>query len=224
MGYNRKRHEKGGGRGGGNGNRRQRGRGHINVASATRVVVDAASEVRVRPLVINEETRWKPRSLTANKQVNESKQTQDARLVLLLLNKLTPQNFNKLVPCFVSQCTIHKSNERKNDTINAIIDRASLDMRYGPIYAHLCKRLASDLPNGEMTDGEAMPVSFRDSLLTFCRENINPPVDGSSAIDLFEHPEERRIRLAIARHHYVGSQRFVGELYNSGTFQSTETL
>jgi hypothetical protein len=59
--------------------------------------------------------------------------------------------------------------------------------------------------------------SFRDLLLSHCRENANPPVNGFANDphddDLFEHPEEKSVRLALARHCYAGSQRFVGELY-----------
>ena len=229
MGYREKKHTKGGGRGGNsNGNRRQRGRGATS--SAIIAVVDAATDLPIRPLAINEETRWKPRSrLTTNidEADSRSSETHDARLVLLLLNKLTPQNFNKLVPTFLSQCTIHKSNERMKDTITAIIDRASLDVRYAPTYAHLCKKLASDLSKGTDEEAHTTHVSFRDVLLSYCREHVNPPVNGpldNPQEDIFEHPEERNVRLALARHCYVGSQRFIGELYNSDAFQLTETL
>jgi hypothetical protein len=221
MGYSRKNRDKGGGRGGnGNGSRRQRGRG------ATASVI-AVTCLPIRPLEINEETRWKPHSLSPNIEEAESRETDDARMVLLLLNKLTPQNFHKLVPTFVSQCMIHQSTERMKDTIVSIIDRASLDERYAPMYALLCKKLALDLSKGTDKHVDAAQVSFRNVLLSYCRENVLPPVNESSAAsqeDFFEHPEERNIRLALAHHRYVGSQHFIGELYNSGVFQLQETL
>ena len=221
MGYSRKNRDEGGGRGGnGNGSRRQRGRG------ATASVI-AVTYLPIRPLEINEETRWKPHSLTPNIEEAESRETHDARMVLLLLNKLTPQNFHKLVPTFVSQCMIHQSTERMKDTIISIIDRASLDERYAPMYALLCKKLALDLSKGTDKHVDAAQVSFRNVLLSYCRENVLPPVNESSTApqnDLFEHPEERNIRLSLARHGYIGSQRFIGELYNNGMFQLQETL
>jgi hypothetical protein len=104
MGYSRKKkHAKGGGRtctgsSNNNGNRRQRGRGATSSAIHVSVVNNAATpDLPIRPLEINQETRWKPRSLASNIKEAESSETHDSRLVLQLLNKLTPQNFKKLV-------------------------------------------------------------------------------------------------------------------------------
>jgi len=215
MGYKKKLNEKS--RGHGNGSLR-RGRG----SSSTATTVSAAAPP-VRPLEINEETRWKPRSLLASEE-NESSETHDSRLVLLLLNKLTPQNFDKVATVFLSQTTIHESNERMKHAIDEIVKRASLDMRYAQVYARLCKSLASDLPKGI---GDSC-VSFREALLQFCRDiTINPPSFDRSPHEedsLFEHPEEREVRLTLARHLNVGSKRFVGELYNCGVFQLSVML
>ena len=207
MGYNRRRRDKERGRGG-SGNRRQRGR-----------AVPITTVSSLRPLEINEETRWKPRSLTASNE-EESEESRQARLVLLLLNKLTPQNFDKIVTDFVAQTTMHESNERTRNAIDSIVERASLDMRYSQVYAQLCQRLASDLC------GESC-ISFREALLNHCRENLNPLTNSTTAYpqeDLFEHPEERKVRLALARRRYVGSKRLVGELHNNSVFQMAEVL
>lgn len=214
MGYNKKRNKQVRGRGGGN-----RGRSSTTTAASSHVPV-------VRPLVINEETRWKPRSLTVNNPENDSsEQEQDARLVLLLLNKLTPQNFDKVVSSFLSQTRIHQSNEKMENTIEAIIERASLDMRYAQVHAKLCQRLASDLSK----EKDESCISFREALLNYCRQHVSPPTDTCSAADdphedMFEHPEERQARLLLARHRYVGSNSLLGELCNNGFFDLAEIL
>ena len=217
MGCKKKHHEHR--RGHGNGNRRRRGRAGDDGSTASEV----SAAVIIRPLDINEETRWKPRSLTTSEQ-NDSTETHDARLLLLLLNKLTPQNFDKVVPVFLSQTTIHQSNESLKHAIDSIVDRASLDTRYAQVYARLCERVASSLPQAK----EQSILSFRQALLNYYRASLAPSIDGSNEVpheeDLFEHPEERDVRLILERHRYVGSKRFLGELYNSGVFYLSDIL
>lgn len=220
MGYKKKDHEQAQSHGSGNRGRRRRGS-----SSSITSAVSSTTHVSVRPLAINEETRWKPRSLTESSSNSESNETQDDRLVLLLLNKLTPQNFDKVVAVFLAQTTIHESNERMKEAIKAIIDRASLDMRYAQVYARLCQRLATDLPKGS---GESC-ISFLQALLNDCRESVNATCESLSSNgpheeDLFEHPEERELRLSLARRRYVGSKRFIGELFNSGLLELANIL
>jgi hypothetical protein len=90
MGYSRKKkHAKGGGRkctgsssNNNNGNRRQRRRGATSSAIHVSVVNNAATpDLPIRPLEINQETRWKPRSLASNIKEAESSETHDSRLL-----------------------------------------------------------------------------------------------------------------------------------------------
>jgi len=204
MGYKNKKHYEHGGGGRRRGGNRRRRR------------TTPASVHPVRPLDINEETLWQPHRLTARTN-EESQEARDARLVLLLLNKLTPDNFDKLITWFLSETTIHLSQERTHTAIHEITERAALDVRYAQVYARLCARLASDLERS----------SFRETLVQYCcRQDttLTEHLSTSFPETLLEHPEERNARLLLERRKNVGTKRFIGELYSNGVLELSELL
>lgn len=160
--------------------------------------------------------RWKPRSMFLNAKdadvkAAEPDELRDARLLRLLLNKLTPSNLDKLVSVFVSETTVHLSNDRMRDAVVTIVSRASLDRRFAPVHAELCGRLVKDLPAPAPPSADNV-LTFREALGQFCLDDLNVVGIQTPAV------EDSDLLQIIQRQRYIGSNRFIGELCNQGVF------
>jgi hypothetical protein len=161
-------------------------------------------------LEVDDDTRWKPRNCSSAALLennHESHDLQDERLVRWLLNKITPSNFDKIVTVFLAETTIHESRERMMNAINTIVVRAAFDGRYAAVYAKFCGTLVADLPVLSTLESSNL---FRMCLLDVCQRDLSVNM-------------ECRF-LDIARKRFIGSKRFVGELYNAGVLSLDEVM
>jgi len=137
-----------------------------------------------------------------------------------VLNKLTPENYDKLIPALKEIVT--QGPKFQQGIIAIIYDKAITEPNFCEMYAQCCRAL-NDLcvsvkskPSkikGDDDSGKKDP-SFRQVLLTRCQgefERVPPvhPGEGASEAELGEHAK----KVDAGKKRNKGNVKFVGELY-----------
>ncbi|XWS77357.1 hypothetical protein CRYUN_Cryun01aG0254300 [Craigia yunnanensis] len=132
-----------------------------------------------------------------------------------ILNKLTPQNFDKL---FEQVKAVNIDNAvTLTGVISQIFDKALMEPTFCEMYANFCYHLAGELPDLS-EDNEK--ITFKRLLLNKCQEEFergereqeeaNKVEEEGEAKQSEEEREEKRIK---ARRRMLGNIRLIGELY-----------
>ncbi|XP_017636079.1 eukaryotic translation initiation factor 4G-like isoform X1 [Gossypium arboreum] len=132
-----------------------------------------------------------------------------------ILNKLTPQNFEKL---FEQVKAVNIDNAGTlTGVISQIFDKALMEPTFCEMYANFCQCLAGELPDF-IEDNEK--ITFKRLLLNKCQEEFergereqeeaNKIEEEGEAKLSEEEREEKRIK---ARRRMLGNIRLIGELY-----------
>ncbi|XP_042065172.1 eukaryotic translation initiation factor 4G-like isoform X1 [Salvia splendens] len=132
-----------------------------------------------------------------------------------ILNKLTPQNFEKLFQQ-VKQVNIDNVITLSG-VISQIFDKALMEPTFCEMYANFCFHLAAELPDLSV-DNEK--ITFKRLLLNKCQEEFergereeeeaNKAEEEGEVKQTAEEREEKRLR---ARRRMLGNIRLIGELY-----------
>ncbi|XP_029438948.1 eukaryotic translation initiation factor 4 gamma 2, partial [Rhinatrema bivittatum] len=172
--------------------------------------------------------RWIPSRSTrrdvnsANNSANNSaseKERHDAifRKVRGILNKLTPEKFDKL--CLELLNVGVDSKLILKGVILLIVDKALEEPKYSSLYAQLCLRLAEDAPNFDGPSPEGQPgqkqsTTFRRLLISKLQDEFE---NRTRNVDIYDKrdgpllPEEEEQR-TIAKIKMLGNIKFIGEL------------
>ncbi|CAN6211959.1 unnamed protein product [Urochloa humidicola] len=137
------------------------------------------------------------------------------RQLKAILNKLTPQNFEKL---FEQVKEVNIDNVATlTGVISQIFDKALMEPTFCEMYANFCSHLAGALPDFS-EDNEK--ITFKRLLLNKCQEEFERGEREEAEADKTEEEgeikqtkeerEEKRIR---ARRRMLGNIRLIGELY-----------
>ncbi|XP_034709374.1 LOW QUALITY PROTEIN: eukaryotic translation initiation factor 4G-like [Vitis riparia] len=137
------------------------------------------------------------------------------RKLKAILNKPTPQNFEKL---FEQVKAVNIDNAvTLTGVISQIFDKALMEPTFCEMYANLCFHLARELPDFS-TDNEK--ITFKRLLLNKCQEEFerrereqeeaNRADEEGEIKQSEEEREEKRIK---ARRRMLGNIRLIGELY-----------
>jgi translation initiation factor 4G len=132
-----------------------------------------------------------------------------------ILNKLTPQNFEKLF-AQVKDVNIDSALTLMG-VISQIFDKALTEPTFCEMYATFCAELAIVLPEFVEDDEK---ITFRRVLLNKCQEEFEHgeleqeeaekvELEGETQLD----PKEREEKRSSARRRMLGNIRFIGELY-----------
>ncbi|KAI4364681.1 hypothetical protein MLD38_020738 [Melastoma candidum] len=137
------------------------------------------------------------------------------RQLKAILNKLTPQNFEKLFEQ-VKAVNIDNAVTLKG-LISQIFDKALMEPTFCEMYADLCRHLSQELP--DLSDDNEK-ITFRRLLLNKCQEEFERGEREQEEADKVhdegeaklseEGREEKRVK---ARRRMLGNIRFIGELY-----------
>lgn len=155
--------------------------------------------------------RWIPPSTVRRDALTQEDQNDLVfRKVRGILNKLTPENFQKLSSDLLRHAGLNSSTILKG-VILLIFEKALDEPKYSSMYAQLCKRLSEEAPNLETPNGKC---SFKDVLLNKCQDEFERRSDASKQFDqrvgpLTPEDEERR---QIAKKKMLGNIKFIGEL------------
>ncbi|KAF7667242.1 hypothetical protein LDENG_00071240 [Lucifuga dentata] len=164
--------------------------------------------------------RWLP-SRRTRRDISSSneKEQNDAifRKVRGILNKLTPEKFDKL--CLELLNVGVDSKLVLKGIILLIVDKALEEPKYSSLYAELCQRLAEDAPNFEepSTDNQATQkqnTTFRRLLISKLQDEFENRSRNVEIYDKCDGPltsdeEEQR---TIAKLKMLGNIKFIGEL------------
>lgn len=128
------------------------------------------------------------------------------RKVRGILNKLTPEKFQKLSDDLLR--TELTSKVILQGVILLIFDKALDEPKYSSMYAQLCRRLSEEAPN---FNPPHLPCSFRQLLLNKCKAEFENRADAldQHVGDTSLEEEERR---QIAKRKMLGNIKFIGEL------------
>lgn len=134
-----------------------------------------------------------------------------------ILNKLTPQNFEKL---FEQVKEVNIDNVvTLNGVISQIFDKALMEPTFCEMYANFCQLLASELPELSV---ENEKITFRRLLLNKCQEEFERgereeqeanKADNEGADEPKQSEEVREEMRLKARRRMLGNIRLIGELY-----------
>eukprot|EP01018_Ginkgo_biloba_P033520 Gb_34242 [translate_table: standard] len=137
------------------------------------------------------------------------------RQIKAILNKLTPQNFDKLFSQ-VKEVNIG-SAFTLTGVISQIFDKALMEPTFCEMYAQFCVDLAADLPEFNENNEK---VTFKRVLLNKCQEEFERGEREQAEADRYEEDdevkisEEEREQIRVkARRRMLGNIRFIGELY-----------
>jgi len=148
----------------------------------------------------------------------------------LLLNLLTPENFDKLSTQFLELNLIDEEILEK--VIDLIVDKAQLEENFCFMYAKLCRLITDNLVVPDFKpinsgDDEEKSTSkaknnFRDKLLNRVRNEFT--VERSKMIEDIRNmdipEEEKDYRETTAKRRYTGHIRFIGELFSQDMIKS----
>ncbi|XP_024151019.2 eukaryotic translation initiation factor 4 gamma 2a, partial [Oryzias melastigma] len=164
--------------------------------------------------------RWVP-SRSTRRDVNSSKDKgeNDAifRKVRGILNKLTPEKFDKL--CLELLNVGVDSKLVLKGIILLIVDKALEEPKYSQLYAQLCLRLSEDAPNFEDPSEESptaqkQNTTFRRLLISKLQDEFE---NRSKNVDLFDKHDnpltsEEEEQRSVAKLKMLGNIKFIGEL------------
>uniref|UniRef100_A0A8C1ZSN7 Eukaryotic translation initiation factor 4 gamma 2 n=1 Tax=Cyprinus carpio TaxID=7962 RepID=A0A8C1ZSN7_CYPCA len=164
--------------------------------------------------------RWVP-SRSTRRDVNSSneKEHHDAifRKVRGILNKLTPEKFDKLCLELLNVGVDNKLVLK--GVILLIVDKALEEPKYSSLYAQLCLRLAEDAPNfdgqtPEIQSSQKQSTTFRRLLITKLQDEFENRTKNVEIYDKQDNPltSEEEEQRAIAKFKMLGNIKFIGEL------------
>uniref|UniRef100_A0A804L2L1 Eukaryotic translation initiation factor 4G n=1 Tax=Musa acuminata subsp. malaccensis TaxID=214687 RepID=A0A804L2L1_MUSAM len=150
-------------------------------------------------------------------EVSKSVDKEEAkqRQLKAILNKLTPQNFEKL---FAQVKEVNIDNAvTLTGVISQIFDKALMEPTFCEMYANFCVHLACELP-GFNEDNEK--ITFKRLLLNKCQEEFERGEREQAEADKVEEEgeiqqtkEDREKKRLQARRRMLGNIRLIGELY-----------
>ncbi|KAL1352855.1 hypothetical protein AAHE18_06G198200 [Arachis hypogaea] len=136
------------------------------------------------------------------------------RQLKAILNKLTPQNFEKL---FEQVKAVNIDNAvTLTGVISQIFEKALMEPTFCEMYANFCSHLAADLPDFS-EDNEK--ITFKRLLLNKCQEEFErgereqEEADKADEGEIKLSNEEREEKRTKARRRMLGNIRLIGELY-----------
>lgn len=129
-----------------------------------------------------------------------------------ILNKLSPQNFDKLSIQFMQIGM--ESEEMMSTIVELIVTKAQLEEPFCFMYADLCKKI-TDQWTAPGDDDSALGKTFRNILLNRCQEEFEQDREAAvqAIMDMELAEDDREEKLLILKHRYTGHMRFVGEIY-----------
>lgn len=154
--------------------------------------------------------RWiPPCSVKRDGLALEEKNDSIFRKVRGILNKLSPEKFDKLslelLNVGIDSQVILKG------IILLIFEKALDEPKYSSVYAKLCHQLCEDAPNFEPTDSNI--TTFRRLLLNKCQDEFENRSKATNAFDKDgQLTEEELEQYHIAKRKMLGNIKFIGEL------------
>lgn len=132
--------------------------------------------------------------------------------VRITLNKLSPNNLEKLSKDILETCK--KSNDYLKLVVSGIFEKAWAEMKYTQMYSGLCRFLKDSFEGFSYVKQEETPTKnlFKYELLYMCEETFTSNPAENDFTGLSE--EEHKAKLEKIKKKILGNVRFIGELFN----------
>ncbi|KFB39106.1 hypothetical protein ZHAS_00006433 [Anopheles sinensis] len=173
---------------------------------------------------------WKPSFMQKNDALSEEeKKTQEiSRQFRSVLNKLTPENFAVLVEQ-VKQLEIN-TEERLDNCIKILFEKAIMELNFSDTYAQMCKELGLNIE--VKLPEESKVLNFKRKLITQCQREFEKHHTDCKRTNTLQEENDKRteaseqtaeeteeMKLELEeqknriRRRALGTIRFIGELY-----------
>lgn len=153
--------------------------------------------------------RWIPPSaLKRSTQNQDERNDKIFRKVRGILNKLTPEKFDKL--CLELLNVGIDSQIVLRGIILLIFEKALDEPKYSLLYAKLCHRLCEDTPDFE--PDVSTSKTFKKLLLTKCQDEFENRARATLAFEDGPLSAEEEEQYALAKRKMLGNIKFIGEL------------
>ena len=137
-------------------------------------------------------------------------QQQVLRKMKGILNKLTPEKFERLLGQLIPLITSH---DILQGTIALVFENAVAQPTFVAMYANLCAELDSILP--EFTGANGKPESFRKMLANTCQEEYEATESARNAAVNSAAADKEEVQ-ARAKNRLLGNVRLIAELFRKG--------
>mmetsp|Transcript_7913 Transcript_7913/g.12511 ORF Transcript_7913/g.12511 Transcript_7913/m.12511 type:complete len:611 (+) Transcript_7913:281-2113(+) len=166
----------------------------------------------LKPLIVNEETRWKSKSMKHRVSIIQHPEEHEVKTLsteeivgkaLLILNKMSWTTLERLTEKFMLQTDITNNAEVRAAIIAMIVNKAQTQPHFGGMYAQLCAIIAKQFK------------PFKKELLTACQHEfeVNTEDKIKEATKDLTAPDEIEYHANLIRKAYIGHMKFLGELY-----------
>ncbi|OQV18775.1 putative Eukaryotic translation initiation factor 4 gamma 3 [Hypsibius exemplaris] len=188
-------------------NRDMHGGGHGQGPAPRVITLNTSSRYEEMPV---NENAWKPAHKRGQDDLDADEKTLAS--VRALLNKITPNNYEKLSNKMLEE-KFTETPDLLLGAVDVIFDKALDELNYAEIYAKLCRKLI-DLETKPDDNGRV--VKFRTVLLQRAQHYFEKTDMESQEADKEDvkitaaEAEEKRVK---AKRHYLGNIRFISELY-----------
>ncbi|GLI58622.1 hypothetical protein VaNZ11_000357 [Volvox africanus] len=132
------------------------------------------------------------------------------RSVKGILNKLTPEKFERLLKQLLEVITTADILQK---TIALVFENAVEQPTYVAMYGDLCVSLSKELPHFPPPLGEDKPLSFRQILLNTCQDEFEGAADAREELASISDPTEREEAERRVKKRVLGNMRLMSELY-----------
>eukprot|EP00210_Caulerpa_lentillifera_P003280 g3131.t1 len=137
----------------------------------------------------------------------------NTRQVNGILNKLTPNNFERLL----NQVTELITNaEVLRKSISLVFEKAVAEPTFCALYAELCERLSTSIPDFPPLEGERQKLTFRRILLNTCQDEFEGVENSRKLLETVEDAAERELAEKKVKDRTLGNMRLIAELFNKG--------
>jgi len=146
-------------------------------------------------------------------QANAAGEASSLRKIKGILNKLTPEKFERLASQMVELIV---SAEVLRGSISYIFENAVAQPTFVQMYAELCAVLSKALPDFPPSLGENKPQTFKRILLNTCQEEYEGATRARDKLDEIAEPEERLIEGRNVKQRMLGNVRLISHLHKIG--------
>jgi len=131
------------------------------------------------------------------------------RTITGILNKITPEKFEKLTLKLCDLVGSIVEEDVYSEAVSLVFSKAVSESNFSKMYADMCVRL-----NAQTVALSDQKVTFRRVLLNKCQEEFESTYMSDDK-DQPEDPEERLIYKEKIRRRKLGNVKFIGELFKS---------
>jgi hypothetical protein len=163
------------------------------------------------PLAVNEDTRWKSKSMKKKTAILGDEEDipppETTEEILsktrLILNKISLTTLDRMTDDFIESGQVETNDEVRKEVIHLLIQKSQREHHFGPMYAELCAKIAKQIK------------PFKKELLSQCQKEfeLDTAHKIAQATEGVTDKEEIEYHSSLIRKSYVGHIKFLGELY-----------